>query len=142
MDTNKVITPFVAAILALSLHEGAYMAEVVRGGILAVDRGQDEAATALGMTRALTMRRIVLPQALRVIIPPTGNQFITLLKATALVAVIAGHDLMSTAQNIAAQNYRTIELLLVATIWYLAIVSVLTILQRMLERRLSRGVQR
>ncbi len=142
VDTNKVITPFMAAILALSLHEGAYMAEVVRGGILAVDKGQSEAATAVGMTRGLAMRRIVLPQALRVIIPPTGNQFITLLKATALVAVIAGHDLMSTAQNISAQNYRTIELLLVASVWYLAIVSILSFLQRMLERRLSRGVER
>lgn len=142
IDTNAVITPFIASILALSLHEGAYMAEVVRGGILAVDTGQAEAATALGMTKGTAMRRIILPQALRVIIPPTGNQFITLLKTTSLVAVIAGHDLMSTALNISAQSYRTIEMLLVASIWYLAVVSVLSLLQRLLEKRLARGVRR
>jgi polar amino acid transport system permease protein len=142
VDTNTVITTFVAACLGLSLHEGAYMAEIVRGGILGIDPGQREAATALGMSGPLAMRRVVLPQALRIIIPPTGNQFISLLKASSLVAIIAGHDLMSTAQNIAAQNYRTIEMLLVASLWYLLIVSVLNVLQRMLEQRLGRSVNR
>lgn len=142
VDTNIVITTFVAACLGLALHEGAYMAEIVRGGILGIDSGQREAATALGMSGALAMRRVILPQALRIIIPPTGNQFISLLKASSLVAIIAGHDLMSTAQNIAAQNYRTIEMLLVASLWYLLIVSVLNVLQRMLEQRLGRSVNR
>lgn len=142
MDTNTLVTPFVAAILAFSLNEGAYMAEVVRGGLLAVDRGQVEAATALGMTPAQTMRRITMPQALRIIIPPSANQFITLIKTTALVAVIAGQDLMSVAQNISATSYRVMEMLFVASIWYLAVVSVLTVGQQVLERRLAKGVQR
>jgi polar amino acid transport system permease protein len=141
-DTNRLITPFVASVIALGLNEAAYMAEIVRAGVLSVDQGQVDASLALGMSRALAMRRILLPQALRVIIPPAGNQFISLLKASSLVAIIAGHDLMSTAQNIAAQNYRTIEMLLVASLWYLLIVSVLNVLQRMLEQRLGRSVNR
>ncbi|NHN54760.1 amino acid ABC transporter permease [Calidifontibacter sp. DB0510] len=141
-NTNKVVTATVAACLGLGLHEAAYMAEIVRGGILAVDVGQGEAATALGMTSSLAMRRIVLPQALRVIIPPTGNQFISLLKASSLVSVIAGGDLLTAVENISAVNYRTMELLAVASFWYLVIVSVLSIGQHFLERRLSRGHQR
>jgi polar amino acid transport system permease protein len=137
LDTNKVITSFVASIIALALNEGAYMAEVVRGGILAVDRGQSEAAHALGMRPGQVMRRIVLPQALPVIIPPTGNQFINLLKATSLVSVIAGGDLLTKAQNIAAVNIRTLELLIVATFWYFVIVSVVSVGQWMLERKLA-----
>lgn len=142
IDTNAIITVFIAACLALGLHEAAYMAEVVRGGILAVDSGQREAAAALGMKGALTMRRIVLPQALRVIIPPTGNQFISLLKASSLVSVIAGGDLLTAVENIAANNYRTIEMLLVATFWYLLIVTLLSIGQYFLEKRVSRGYTR
>ena len=142
VDTNVVITTLVAGALALALHEGAYMAEVVRGGILSVDLGQREAATALGMTSTMAMRRIILPQALRTIIPPTGNQFISLLKASSLIAIISGHDLMSTVQNISAQNYRTIEMLLVASLWYLIIVTLLNFLQSKLEKRLSRSVSR
>lgn len=142
VDTNVVITTFVAGALALGLHEGAYMAEIVRGGILGVDQGQEEAATALGMGGLLAMRRIVLPQALRIIIPPTGNQFISLLKASSLIAIISGHDLMSTVQNISAQSYRTIEMLLVASLWYLIIVTVLNLLQSKLEKRLGRSVRR
>ncbi|MBO0875258.1 MAG: amino acid ABC transporter permease [Pseudonocardia sp.] len=137
--TNVVVTAFVASVLGLGLNEGAYMSEVVRGGILAVDKGQAEAAKALGMTQAQTMRRIVLPQALRVIIPPTGNQMINLLKASSLVSVIAGGDLLTQAQLISATNLRTIELLVVATFWYLVIISIASVGQYLLERRLGRG---
>jgi len=138
-DTNVVLTTFVAACLGLGLNEGAYMAEVVRGGILGVDRGQAEAATALGMGGATAMRRIILPQAFRLIIPPTGNQLITLLKSSSLVSVIAGGELMTSVTDIASVNFRTIEMLIVASFWYLVIVSVLSVGQRLLERRASRG---
>lgn len=142
VPTNAVITTFVAACLGLALHEAAYMAEVVRGGIMSVSFGQREAATALGMTSMMAMTRVVLPQTFRVIIPPTGNQFIALLKASSLVSVIAGGELLTAVQNIAAGNYRTIEMLLVACFWYLAIVSVFTIGQHYLERRASKGYSR
>lgn len=139
-NTNDLLTPFVASLVALSLNEAAYMAEVVRGGILAVDRGQFEASTALGMPRATAMRRIVLPQAMRVIVPPAGNQFISLLKATSLVSVIAGGDLLTAAENISSANLHTIELMLVATFWYLVLTSLTGIGQYVLERRLARSV--
>ena len=142
VDTNMVLTTFVAACVALGLHEAAYMAEVVRGGILGVDTGQAEAGVALGMTSAQCMRRIVLPQTMRIILPPTGNQLITLLKSSSLVSVIAGQDLMTAVTSIGATNYRVIELLLVATFWYLVIVSILSVGQRMLEKRASRGHHR
>lgn len=142
VETNTVINGFVAACLGLGLHEAAYMAEVIRGGILSVDPGQREAAMALGMNGRLLMRRVILPQAFRVIIPPSGNQFISLLKASSLVSVIAGGDLLTTVHNIGAENYRTIEMLLVATFWYLVIVSLLSIGQHYLERRASRGRSR
>ena len=141
-STNALITPFVASVLALGLNEAAYMAEIVRAGILAIDHGQQEAASALGMTRALALRRIVLPQVLRVIIPPAGNQFISLLKATSLVSVIAGGDLLTAATNISSGNLRTIELLLVATFWYLAVTSLSGFGQFLIERRLARSTAR
>lgn len=142
VPTNSALTVFVASILALSLHEGAYMAEVVRGGIQGVDSGQEEAAKAIGMTRRQILRRIVLPQALRTIIPPTGNQLISLLKASAMVSVIAGGELMTVANDIGSISYKTLEMLTVATFWYLVIVSVMTVLQRYLERRLAKGSRR
>ncbi|HXE23040.1 MAG TPA: amino acid ABC transporter permease, partial [Rhodoferax sp.] len=138
-DTNAIMTPFVASVVALGLNEAAYMAEVVRAGILAVDRGQYEASLALGMPRLLSMRRIILPQALRVIIPPAGNQFISLLKATSLVSVIAGGDLLTAAQNISSANLHTIELMLVATFWYLVLTTITSIGQYFVERRLGRA---
>lgn len=141
-DTNTVLTAFGASLLALGLHEAAFSAEVVRSGTQSIDHGQTEAAKALGMSRTLAMRKIILPQALRVIVPPTGNNFINLLKATSLVAVIAGGDLLTQAQNISAANLKTIELLLVATIWYLLVTSVASIGQAFLERRLGRGTRR
>ena len=137
--TSVVISGTTAAVLALSLNEMAYAAEVVRGGILGVDRGQDEAARAIGMTPGMSMRRIVLPQAMRTIIPPMGNETITMLKSTALVSVIAGRDLMTAVQTVYQQNYKVIPLLVVAAIWYLALVSVVWVGQFFLERRFGRG---
>ena len=142
LDANSIITPFVAAILALGLNEGAYMSEIVRAGIISVDEGQTEAAHALGMTRLQTMRRIVLPQAMRVIIPPTGNETISMLKTTSLVAFIAVTELLYAAQLIYSVNYKTIPLLIVASIWYLAVTSVLSIGQYYLERYFGRGSTR
>ncbi|MBQ1073295.1 amino acid ABC transporter permease [Micromonospora sp. C31] len=140
--TSVVVTGTVAAVLALSLNEMAYAAEVIRGGILAVDTGQTEAAAALGMSPALTLRRVVLPQAMRVIIPPMGNETITMLKSTALVSIIAGRDLMTAVQTVYQGNYKVIPLLVVAAIWYLALVSLLSAGQWAIERRFGRGFAR
>ncbi|MEA2276929.1 MAG: polar amino acid transport system permease protein [Solirubrobacteraceae bacterium] len=141
-NANSIITPFVAAILGLGLNEAAYMAEIVRAGILSVDEGQTEAAHALGMTRLLTMRRIVLPQAMRVIIPPTGNETISMLKTSSLVSVIAYKELLYSVQLIYAVNYLQIPLLLVASIWYLVVTTILSIGQYYVERRFGRGSSR
>ncbi|EHN11964.1 putative amino acid transport protein (ABC superfamily membrane) [Patulibacter medicamentivorans] len=138
-DANALITTFVAASLALALNEGAYMAEIVRAGILSVDEGQSEAAQALGMTRAQTMRRIVLPQAMRVIVPPTGNETIAMLKTTSLVSVIALPELLYAAQLIYSVNYKQIPLLIVVMIWYLLFTTILSIGQYYIERRFGRG---
>jgi polar amino acid transport system permease protein len=142
IDTNAAISWFVAALLGFGLHEAAYMSEVVRSGFLSIDRGQTEAAEALGMTSWQTLRRIILPQAMRVIVPPTVNQFVNLLKATSLVAFIAGEDLLSSVQTIYARNYLVIPLLVVASIWYLALVTVASIAQNYVEKRLGRGYGR
>jgi polar amino acid transport system permease protein len=139
-SANQFISLFTAAILGLGLNEAAYMAEIVRAGILSVDPGQAEAANALGMTGWTTMRRIVLPQAMRVIIPPTGNETISMLKTTSLVSVISYTELLYAAQVVYSRTYQTIPLLLVASVWYLALTSVLTIGQYYLERRFGRGV--
>jgi polar amino acid transport system permease protein len=140
--TNSLITPFVAASLALSLNEGAYMAEIVRGGLKSVDQGQEEAATALGMTRMKMLRRIVIPQAMRVIVPPSGNEVINMLKSTSLVSVIAMAELLYSAQLIYQQSYETIPLLMVASAWYLVLVTVLSAIQYYVERHFSRGSKR
>ena len=142
LNANSFITPFVAAILALGLNEGAYMAEIVRAGILSVDEGQSEAAHALGMTRMQTMRRIVLPQAMRVIIPPTGNETISMLKTSSLVSVVATSELLYSAQLIYAANYKQIPLLIVVSIWYLFFTTILSIGQYYIERRFGRGTAR
>ncbi|MFD1211948.1 amino acid ABC transporter permease [Arthrobacter sp. GCM10027362] len=142
LDANQLITPITAAILGLGLNQGAYMSEIVRAGILSVDHGQTEAAEALGITRMQTMRRIVLPQAMRVIIPPTGNETIGMLKTTALVSVISVPELLYSAQIIYARNFETIPLLIVASLWYLLITSVLSVGQYYLERRFARGDRR
>lgn len=139
VETNMVITPLVAAILGLGLNEGAYMSEIVRGGLLSVDSGQRDAAQALGMTNTRIMRRIVLPQAMRFIVPPTGNQVISMVKATALVSVIALSDLLYAAQAIYNRTFETIPLLVVVCVWYLAVTSVLYVVQSFIERHYSRG---
>jgi polar amino acid transport system permease protein len=139
---NDVMTPFVASLIGLGLNEGAYMAEIVRAGILSVQEGQAEAASALGMTSGQTMRRIVLPQAIRVIIPPTGNEFISMLKTSSLVYVTTFGDLMRRASDIYSTNFLVIELLIVASIWYLVITSIASVGQYYLERRYARGTSR
>lgn len=135
---NSVMTPLVAAVVALSLHEAGYMAEIIRNGLKSVNRSQTEAALCLGMHPSLLLRRIVVPQAMRVIIPPTGNETINLLKTTSLVSTIAVGDLLYSAQAIYARTFETIPLLLVVTFWYLVVVSVMTVGQGYLERYFSR----
>jgi polar amino acid transport system permease protein len=138
--TVDVITPFVATWLGLGMNQGAYTSEVVRSGILSVDRGQTEAAQAVGMTRLQAMFRIVLPQALRVIVPPVGNEVISMVKLTSVASVIQFSEILRNAQTIYYANARVIELLIVAAAWYLATVTVLSLGQALLERRLARGV--
>ncbi|MGH3877620.1 MAG: amino acid ABC transporter permease [Actinophytocola sp.] len=138
-DANLLIPIFVGAVLGFGLNEAAYMSEIVRAGILSVDSGQTEAAEALGMTRLKILRRIVLPQAMRVIIPPTGNETISMLKTTSLASVIAVGDLFTEVQLIYGGNLQQIPLLVVASIWYLVLTSLLSVAQFFIERRYSRG---
>ena len=138
-SANDLITPYSAALLGLGLNEGAYIAEIVRAGIMSVDQGQQEAARALGMRPGQILRRIVLPQAVRVIVPPTGNETIGMLKMTSLVSVIALSDLLYSVQTISSRTFQTIPLLLVACAWYLAITSVMTAVQGRIEKRFARG---
>ncbi|MBJ6135804.1 amino acid ABC transporter permease [Ochrobactrum sp. Q0168] len=140
--SGNSVTPFMAAVLGLALHESAYMAEIVRGGILAVGPGQNEAATALGMRKLQAFWRIVLPQALRLIVPATGNQVILMLKTTSLVSVIALPELLYTTQSIYARTFEIIPLLIVASIWYLLVCSILGVGQHFLERKLGQGYRR
>jgi polar amino acid transport system permease protein len=142
LNANTLITPFRAAIIALGLNEGAYMAEIVRAGIISVDEGQTEAAHALGMSRLQNMRRIVLPQAMRVIVPPTGNETISMLKTSSLASVISVKELLFTVQQVYGRTYQTIPLLMVASIWYLIVTSVLTFGQYYVERYFARGATR
>jgi polar amino acid transport system permease protein len=139
LNANNLITPLVAAILGLGLNEAAYMSEIIRAGIISVDHGQSEAAGALGLTRLETMRRIILPQAMRVIVPPTGNELIGMLKTTSLVSVVSVPDLLYSSQLIYARNFATIPLLIVASLWYLVITTVLSVGQFYIERRYARG---
>lgn len=142
MPTNSVITPFTAAVLGLGLNEAAYMAEIVRAGIVSVDEGQSEATSASGLSRGQALRYVVLPQAMRAILPPTGNQFIGMLKSTSLVSVIASEELLTQAQHIYGENFLTIELLFVTCIWYLILTSVATVIQFFIEARMSSGDRR
>lgn len=136
-NTNDLISGFTAAILGLGLHEAAYMAEIVRAGILSVPQGQMDAALSIGMERGSAMRRIILPQTLRVIIPPTGNQFIGLLKASSLVSAIGGGDLLTRVEYLYGQNFLVIPMLIVATIWYVAMVAVASAIQHLVESSLQ-----
>ncbi len=141
LNLTTLITPFVAGTLALGLNEAAYMSEIVRAGIISVDEGQTEAAQALGMTRLLTMRRIVLPQAMRVIVPPTGNETIGMLKTSSLVSAIAVTELLYSAQIIYARTYQTVQLLIVASIWYLIVTTILSIGQYYVERHFAQSLR-
>ncbi|AXL93639.1 amino acid ABC transporter permease [Streptomyces sp. CB09001] len=138
-DANEVITPVTAAVIGLSLVESAYMAEIIRGGLLGVEQGQRDAARAMGFTPVQTFFRVVIPQAMRVIIPPAGSQFISVLKGTALVSVIAMSDLLHSVQVVYNRTYEIVPMLIVACLWYLAVVTLFTVGQRWLERHFSRG---
>ena len=142
VSANTILTAFVAALLGLALSEAAYMAEIVRAGISSIDEGQTEAAQALGMSRGRLMRRIVLPQAMRVIVPPTGNETIAMVKDTALVAFVPYYELFFQLQAIGSRTFQLFPMLVAACLWYLAITSVLMVGQHFLERRFSRGTRR
>lgn len=141
-DTNALMTPFIAALLGLGINEGAYMAEIVRAGLGSVDEGQTEAAQALGMPRGLVLRRIVLPQAMRVIVPPTGNEFVNMLKTSSLAYAIQYGEVLRAATNISSANLQVVELLFTAAVWYLILTSAFSVVQYYVERRFSRGASR
>ncbi|MFI1520451.1 amino acid ABC transporter permease [Kitasatospora cineracea] len=142
VSTNTLVTPFVAALLGLGINEGAYMAEIVRAGIQSVDEGQAEAAHALGLSRAKTMRRIILPQAMRVIVPPTGNEFINMLKTSSLAYVVTYGELMTKAKDVYTNNLAVMELLFVTCFWYLVLTTVFSVGQYYLERYYAKGATR
>ncbi|OIQ75750.1 inner membrane amino-acid ABC transporter permease protein YecS [mine drainage metagenome] len=133
-QTFTIIPSVAAALLGLGLNEAAYMAEIVRAGILSVGEGQVEAAESIGMRRLMIMRRIILPQAMRVIVPPTGNETISMLKSTSLVAYVPYVELLFAAQNIYTRNYQVVPMLIMASIWYLGITSILMVGQFYVER--------
>jgi len=142
VGTNQLISSFIAVTLGLGLNEAAYMAEIVRAGIISVEHGQTEAAQALGMNRLLVMRRIILPQAMRVIVPPTGNETISMLKTTSLAVIAAYPELFTRSEQVSNVYFAVIEMAIVASIWYLAMTTVLTIGQYYIERYFARGAQR
>ncbi len=139
LSANTLVTPLVAAVLGLGLNEGAYYAEIVRAGILSVDHGQFEAAQSLGMRRVTLMRRIVLPQAMRVIVPPTGNEVNNMLKTSSLCVVVAFPELMYVSTNAAARTYLPIPFYIMACCWYLVMTTLLTVGQYYVERYYARG---
>jgi polar amino acid transport system permease protein len=141
-DITRELTSFRVAIFGLAVNEGAYMTEIVRAGIESVEKGQTDAAKSLGMTYAMTMRRIILPQAFRVILPPTGNEFIAMLKNSSLAFAIGLVELSNAARSIYSVNYNVMELLAVASIWYLVMTSVFSLIQAELEARLAVGQNR
>jgi len=140
--TVDIMTPFLAALLGLGINQGAYTSEVVRAGLLSVDTGQYEAAKSIGMPKLQALRRVILPQAMRVIVPPIGNELIGMVKLTSLASVIQYAEMLHSAENIYYANARVIELLMVAAVWYLVIVTVLSLLQSRVELRFARGAGR
>ncbi|MGH9020873.1 MAG: amino acid ABC transporter permease [Acidimicrobiales bacterium] len=142
INPNSALTFFNAAVVALGLNEAAYMSEIARAGLLSVDEGQIEAASSLGMTRRQTLRLVVIPQAMRVILPPTGNEVISMLKTSSLASTISVYELLGAAGNIYASNYLIIPLLIVASLWYIIVTTVLSIGQFYVERYFSRGALR
>lgn len=139
-DTNNLMTPMVAGLLGLGINEGAYMTEIFRGGIIGVDAGQARAARALGMSPFTAFRRVILPQALRIALPGTSNQFVILLKGSSLLSIVQYTELLYSVKIIYDRNYAVVELLLVATAWYIAITGVFILIQNLIERRLGRSV--
>lgn len=139
VQSNTLISPFTAAVIALVMHQSAYAAEIVRAGIQSVSNGQIEAARALGYRPAQIFRYTVLPQAMRAILPPAGNEVIGQLKTTAVVSVISLQDVLFSAQIIYQRTYEVIPLLLVATLWYLLMTSVLSVGQYYVERYFPAG---
>jgi polar amino acid transport system permease protein len=142
INLNSTLTPFIAASFGLALNEGAYMSEIVRAGVLSVDEGQVEAAQSLGMGRLMALRLVVLPQAMRVIIPPTGNETISMLKTSSLASVVTVTEILFNVSSIYSQNFKTIPLLMVASLWYLIVTSVLMVGQYYVERHYARGSAR
>jgi polar amino acid transport system permease protein len=142
VESNTVMTAYTAAVLGLGLNQAAYMAEIIRGGLQSVDEGQLEAAATIGLSRRRTITKIVLPQAMRVILPPTGNETITMLKTTSLVSVVAVADLLYSTQLVYSRTFQTIPMLIMASIWYLVLISFLSIGQYYLERHYGRGSTR
>ena len=136
---NQIVTAFMAAVLCLGLNEAALMAEIIRGGLLSVGHGQREAGEAIGMPSGRIMKRIIIPQAMRFIIPPTGNEVISMVKNTALVSVIALSDLLYSVQAIYNRTFETIPMLIVACIWYLIVTSLLNVGQHFIERHYGRS---
>jgi polar amino acid transport system permease protein len=141
IDTNALITPMTAAIIGLTLNEAAYMAEIIRGGFASVEKGQIEAADSLGMSFWTKLRAVLLPQIMPAVIPPTGNQLISMLKGTSLVSVLGVADLLQSVQLIYATTYETIPLLIVASLWYLLLTLLLGIPQSMIERHYGRSTR-
>jgi polar amino acid transport system permease protein len=141
-EWSDFMTPFLTALLGLGLNEAAYMAEICRAGLLSVDEGQTEASHALGMSHGKTLRRVVIPQAMRVIVPPTGNEVINMLKTTSLVSVVQYSELLRQAQDIGQTSGAPVEMLFLAAAWYLIMTSVLSVGQYYLERYYARGSSR
>ncbi|MEV0239184.1 amino acid ABC transporter permease [Streptomyces sp. NPDC050674] len=141
-EWSDFMTPFLTALLGLGLNEAAYMAEICRAGLLSVDEGQTEASHALGMSHTKTLRRIVIPQAMRVIVPPTGNEVINMLKTTSLVSVVQYPELLRAAQDIGQTSGAPAEMLFLAAAWYLLLTSVFSVGQYYLERYYARGSSR
>ncbi|MEU9346799.1 amino acid ABC transporter permease [Streptomyces sp. NPDC048278] len=141
-EMNQVMTPVLTALLGLGLNEAAYMSEIVRAGIQSVDEGQTEASHALGMTQGQTLRRVILPQAMRVIIPPTGNEFINMLKTSSLAYAVQLPELIKKATDISSTSLAVVEMYFVACIWYLFLTTIFSIVQYYIERRYARGSSR
>ncbi|GAA3875811.1 amino acid ABC transporter permease [Saccharothrix violaceirubra] len=142
VDTKDLISPMGAAVLGLALHQAAYAAEIVRSGIIAVDHGQLEAASALGIPKVHQFRRIILPQAMRSILPNAANEVISLFKGTSVVSVVAIGELFYQVQVIYGRNARVVALLMVATVWYIALTTVLSVIQHYVEKRYAKGATR
>ncbi|MFF4361717.1 amino acid ABC transporter permease [Streptomyces sp. NPDC001604] len=141
-EMNQVMTPVLTALLGLGLNEAAYMSEIVRAGIQSVDEGQTEASHALGMTHGQTLRRVILPQAMRVIVPPTGNEYINMLKTSSLAYAVQLPELIKKATDISSTSLAVVEMYFVACIWYLFLTTIFSIVQYYVERRYARGSTR